>query len=141
VLAWFDQLAQYKTLVWWLAALSSVVFVGGLVAIPWVIVRLPADYFAHRRPPRRRWQTVHPGLRMSLLTVKNLAGALLLLAGLAMIVTPGPGIIAMLVGLSLVDLPGKRELERRIVRQPRVFSALNRVRFRYGRPPFDYPAM
>jgi hypothetical protein len=39
--------------------------------------------------------------------------------------------------LALVDIPGKRALERRIVKQPRVLAALNRLRTKYHQPPLE----
>jgi hypothetical protein len=69
--------------------------------------------------------------------LKNLLGATLLVAGLVMLVMPGQGILAILIGLSLLDFPGKRELERRLVARPRVIRFLNLVRRQAGQPQFD----
>jgi len=75
------------------------------------------------------------------LLVKNILGFVLLLAGiiLALPLVPGPGILTILLGLALLDLPGKRRLERWIVARPTVFSALNKLRVKHGRPPLDKP--
>jgi hypothetical protein len=43
----------------------------------------------------------------------------------------------MIIGLTLVDFPGKRRLERRLLRHPRVLRAINRLRARFDRPPLD----
>ena len=58
-----------------------------------------------------------------------------LLAGLAMLVLPGQGLLTMLIGLLLLDFPGKRALERRVVRRPKILAFLNRMRDRRGREP------
>lgn len=109
-------------------------FVGSLVAIPWLIVRLPADYFDTRVP--RHWMADrHPLLRAVGHGAKNVAGAVLLLAGIVMLFTPGQGVLTILIGVSLLDFPGKRRFEVRLVRQPAVFTALNAIRHRFGRPP------
>ena len=70
---------------------------------------------------------------------KNVLGVVLLLAGILMMVLPGQGIITILVALSLLDFPGRRQLETRLVRQPKVRQAINWIRARAGRPPIQPP--
>ena len=41
----------------------------------------------------------------------------------------------ILIGLMLIDLPGKRRLERKLVGRPRILRAINRLRKRFGSPP------
>jgi len=67
--------------------------------------------------------------------LKNVAGFVLLAAGIAMLVLPGQGILTMLIGISLVDFPGKRQLERKLIGQPAVLNTINKVREKFGRPP------
>jgi len=118
-----------------LAIASAVVFVGSLIAIPFMLVRLPADYFDIRIP--RPWMKgQNPILRTIGRVVKNLVGILFLLAGLSMLVLPGQGLLTILIGISLMDFPGKRRLEARIVGQPLVFGAVNSLRARFGKPAF-----
>ncbi len=110
-----------------------------LVAVPWVIARLPEDYFCanHRRrgapSTGRRW------LLLPLVLLKNLLGLVLLLLGLLMLVTPGQGLLTVLAGLLLLNFPGKYRLERQLVAQPAVFRGLNWLRGRLGRRPFQPP--
>jgi hypothetical protein len=118
----------------WLAASSIVMFVGTLVAIPIILVRLPADYFDVRIP--RPWmENHHPILRVAGHLVKNIVGVVFLLAGLAMLLLPGQGILTILIGLSLVEFPGKRRLEAKLVGQPAVLSTINKMRAKFNRPP------
>jgi len=118
-----------------LAGVSLVVFLGTLVAIPFILVRLPADYFDIRVP--RTWmKDRHPVLRVAGLAVKNVAGLLFLLAGLSMLILPGQGVLTILIGISLLDFPGKRRLEARIVGQRTVFGVVNSLRAKFGKPPF-----
>jgi hypothetical protein len=113
---------------------SLVFFLGTIVAIPLILVRLPPHYFDERYP--RRWLAGHhPVLRLLGLVVKNLVGAIFLAVGVALLFLPGQGILTILIGVSLLDFPGKRSLERRIVGQPAVLGAINTIRARYGRPP------
>jgi hypothetical protein len=107
-------------------------FLAGIAAV----VLLPADYFVRGRTKTGFWHS-HAVLRLTLLAAKNLAGGMILVAGLVMAVplVPGPGLLLILVGVSLVDFPGKRSLERRLLRFPRVFASVNKLRARFGRPP------
>jgi hypothetical protein len=122
-----------------LIGLSTVTFVGGLFLLPALIVRIPFDYFIRERTPGLPFERHHPMLRVTLLTLKNLLGAALVVSGLVMILTPGPGMIALLAGITLTDLPGKRALERWLISLPKVLSAINRLRARHGRPPLLPP--
>jgi len=88
-----------------------------------------------------RWEKMHPGVRVAAVAGKNLLGLALLLCGavLSLPLVPGPGVLTMLLGLALLDLPGKRALERWIVAQPIVFAALNQLRAKYGHVPLEKP--
>ena len=113
---------------------SAIGFVGSLIAIPMILVRLPADYFDTRTP--RHWmKDHHPALRLSGLIVKNVVGIVFLLAGFAMLFLPGQGVLTMLIGVSLMDFPRKRELEAKMVGQPTLLGVINSMRHKYGKPP------
>lgn len=136
----------YKKL---LAALSSVgtlgsiaLFVGltllGGFAALLAIVWLPVDHF--RDVPARERGYKHPVVRVLLIVTKNLLGFLVVLPmGIVMTLplVPGPGLVFVLLGLSLVDFPGKRGLVRRILRYPSVVHFITSCRDRHGRAPFD----
>jgi hypothetical protein len=117
-----------------LTVASAIGFVGSLIAIPMILVRLPADYFDTRTP--RHWmKDHHPVLRLSGLIVKNIVGIVFLLAGFAMLFLPGQGVLTMLIGISLMDFPKKRELEAKMVSQPTVLGVINSMRQKFGKPP------
>jgi hypothetical protein len=133
ILATVTQYIPVHVLVW-LTVCSLIGFIGTLIAIPFIMVRLPADYFDIRVP--RYWmQDSQPVLRWVGLIVKNAVGAIFLLAGFAMLFLPGQGILTMLIGISLLDFPGKRKLEAKIVGQPAVLQALNAMRAKFDKPP------
>jgi hypothetical protein len=120
---------------WWVAGASVVCFFGTLVAIPFFLVRLPADFFDVRVP--RRWMGKrHPVWRVAGHVVKNVVGVVFVVGGFLMLFLPGQGVLTMLVGVSLVDFPGKRRLEAAVVGRPRVLAAVNRIRARFGKPGF-----
>ena len=117
-----------------LTVASAVGFIGSLFAIPMILVRMPADYFDTRTP--RHWmKDHHPALRLLGLVLKNVVGAVFLLAGFAMLFLPGQGVLTMLIGISLMDFPKKRELEAKMVGQPTVLGVINSMRHKFGKPP------
>lgn len=101
------------------------------------LVMLPANHFIPCAPSER----FHPFVRGMLAVLRNLVGGVVLVMGLIMIVpmVPGPGLVFILLGLSLVTFPGKRRLEMRLLRVPSVNHFINRLRARFERPPFELP--
>jgi hypothetical protein len=123
----------------WIVAGSILVFLVSLVALPAILIVMPADYFTREAQPAQRAR--HPLVRFLVLAVKNFLGLLLFSAGFMMLFTPGQGILAMVAGLWLMDVPGKRSLERRIVARPGVLAAINRLRTACGRPHLKKPPL
>jgi len=139
-MAMLDWARAHEALLAWLSVLSVLMFVGSLIAIPWLVVRIPADYFACRQHLLAdRLQPLHPVWRRLLLSLKNAFGAALVLAGVAMLVLPGQGILTILMGLMMLDFPGKFTLERKLAEQPAVLGALNWIRAKANRPPLELP--
>ncbi len=56
-----------------------------------------------------------------------------------MLVLPGQGILTLLLGIALTDVPGKWKLMRILARRPNVMKALNWMRERAGQPPLLPP--
>ena len=119
---------------WWIFFASVATFVASVVTLPVLVVRMPADYFVGDGSDDS-WAAHHPLVRVTVLIVKNLVGGLLVAAGIVMLFMPGQGILTILIGLSLLSLPGKRAFERRLVGSPAVFKAINAIRARAGQPP------
>lgn len=133
LLATVQQYVSAETLIA-LTVLSLVFFVGTLVAIPFILVRLPADYFDIRVP--RPWmKNHHPVLRLVGHVAKNVAGAIFLFAGFLMLFLPGQGILTMLIGISMLDFPGKRRVEAKMIGQPSILNVINGMRHKFGKPP------
>lgn len=118
---------------WWLGGLSLVTFVGSLVAVPLIVAKLPDDYFIRDHRPADWFKS--PRIRIEWLILKNLLGLLLLTAGLAMLVLPGQGLLTIILGLMLMDFPGKASLLHRFALRPSVLRTINWMRRKAGRPP------
>jgi hypothetical protein len=107
--------------------------VSSLAIVTVFVVRIPVDYFsAGRRMPAR---PVGVSLARAILT--NLVGVALVLVGIVLSLPgiPGQGIITILVGLMLTDLPGVRRLERALARRRGVRRTLDAIRAKFGREP------
>ena len=133
LIATVEQYISTETLVT-LTALSIVFFVGSLIAIPFILVRLPTDFF-DTRVPRLWMENHHPVLRLLGHLAKNVIGAIFLFAGFLMLFLPGQGILTMLIGITMLDFPGKRKLEAKMIGQPAVLNAINGMREKFGKPP------
>lgn len=117
-------------------------FLGSLlvsfIAIGIVMVKIPANYFsAHYK------QDFLPGspwiVRWGAVIAKNILGLILIVIGILLSLpgVPGQGILTILLGLIMIDIPGKRPLEARIIKRPTVLAAVNDLRNRYGKPPLE----
>jgi len=122
----------------WIFTLSLLMFLASLVIMPLLIVRLPPDFFSQSRPRRTTFHNDHPVLWWAWHVAKGVLGGVLVLAGMLMLVFPGQGILTILVGLSLLDFPGKYRLERWLVQRPLVLSTINRLRRRFGSQPLAF---
>ncbi len=134
-----DWAKSHQALVWWLFAASIAVLLLTPVVVGWAIVQLPADYFTKRdRRPLATWDK-HPVMRPLLLLGKNLLGFVLIIAGIVMLVLPGQGLLTLVVGLVLMDFPGKFRLERWLATRRPVWRSLNWLRRRAHRPELQRP--
>ena len=134
-----ERLSEYwASLTWGYIAFAAVIFVASfalsILIVAVVIVKIPANYFSSHYSqdflPNASWLT-----RWGATILKNLIGVALVLAGIAMLIGPGQGILTILIGLIMLDIPGKRPLEAKIIGRPGVLAAANKLRERYGKPP------
>lgn len=114
----------------------SVAMMVASVAVAWIVVaRLPEDYF---QDPCQRRSSTRTGVRAALVVLKNICGVLVFLSGVAMLFLPGQGVLTMLVGVLIMDFPGKYRLERALVSRQAVRRAMNWMRARWGAPPLRW---
>jgi hypothetical protein len=131
----FEWLRDHQAILWALCALSVVVFIGSLLVMPALVARIRADYFTHDERPRSRWANQHPLVQVTVRVGKNVLGSLFVLAGIAMLVLPGQGLLTMLVGFLMVDFPGKYRFEKWLVGRRFVLRPINWLRRRAHRDP------
>ncbi len=127
-------------LTWSTIGLGVGLFLGSLTlsfaSIAIVLVKIPANYFSSHYTqdflPDSPWL-----VRWGAVIAKNIFGVFLVLLGIVLSLpgVPGQGVLTILLGLIMIDIPGKRPLEARIIKRPAVLEAANRLRARYGKPP------
>ena len=132
----FDRL---HSLTWQQLGIGAVMFIVGLAvsfgAVAIVMVKIPAHYFSSHYSddflPDSPWL-----VRWGATILKNLLGIVLVVLGIMLSLpgVPGQGILTILVGMILIDIPGKRPLEARIIKRPKVLAAINGLRAKYGKP-------
>lgn len=125
---------EWSWLLPWIFALSLIVFIGSIIGVWIVLVRLPEDYLTHERHFEGNLFKLKIGHLVNVI-IRNVAGFTFLGAGIVMLLTPGQGILSMIVGVTLIDFPGKRKLILKILSQPKVLNAINKLRKKAHKPP------
>jgi len=129
-----DQIGLTMSNAVWGVAILVALFVISIAVVVLIVVLMPADYFLDKKsaaePPKG-----YAALRWSVLVLKNLLGAALVVVGGVMLVSPGQGVLTLLIGVMLLDFPGKRRLEQKLVGQPRVLASINRLRGYFHKSP------
>lgn len=120
---------------------SILLLLASAALVPFVVGRLPVDEFAHRRAPRHAWHLGHPLLAVAWRVVRNALGAAFVLAGIAMLVLPGQGLLTIFVGVMLLEFPGKRALVLQVVRRKTARRTLNWLRRKRGVPEFEFDGL
>jgi len=115
-------------------AIFLVTFLANLALVSFILVKIPADYFRESQGKFLAKQS--PVVRMLALIGKNIAGVILVVLGVILSLpgVPGQGVLTILLGVMLLDFPGRRSFERWIVSSPKVLKAVNRLRKRFDKP-------
>jgi hypothetical protein len=116
-----------------LCALSAFALMSALILC--VLIMLPADLFD--QVPSSRCAEGQQPVRWARLIGKKLLGVVLVLIGVVLSLpgVPGPGLLLVLIGLTLLGLPGKQRLQRALAERTRVLRAINSLRKRCGKAP------
>ena len=127
-----DILNQQEELLIMISIISVAVFVLTLLLTPYLLSLIPTDYFSPEHVHQVKTRTLFSLFKT---IVKSVLGLFLILAGIIMLVTPGQGIISILLGLFLMEFPGKRKLEFKLINHNPTYKALNWLRSKAGKPP------
>ena len=115
--------ADYHQYFVWMGIVSFVFFVGSLLLTPFLLGKIPQDYFIHTN--QHKVEIEHLG-HLIIVVIRTLIGFVLLIAG-----------IIILSGLFIMEFPGKRKLELKLINHEPTFKALNWLRGKAGKDPFD----
>jgi hypothetical protein len=130
-----DWLSANQSLLIWLSSLSVLIFVASIVALPWLAGMIPEDYFLDNKTVQENTNGVPSFLVLLAAVGRNLLGLLLLCTGILMLFLPGQGLLTIIVSLLLLDYPGKKIFERRIVRYKSILQGINWIRAKGGHSP------
>ena len=130
----FEFLKEYAE---WFVVISIVIFLVSLFIIPALIIRIPADYFYHDK--RHNINNQHPLIKLFITIAKNILGGILTIAGIVMLFMPGQGFITLLIGMMIMNYPGKYTLERWLIVKLHGINAINWYRSRHNQPPLQMP--
>jgi len=112
-----------------------VTFSLNLAIVSFILVKIPPTYF-QKSHSREFWKDRSPAIRLLGVILKNGLGVLLVALGIVLSLPgiPGQGLLTILLGIMLLDFPGRRNLELKLLRRPQVFKTINKLRHRFGKP-------
>lgn len=139
----FDSLSDLFTAMTWRGFLiGALIFVGtffiNLGIVSFILVKIPANHFSKSRKTKF-WSGPHPLLHAAGVIGKNIGGLLLVVLGIVLSLpgVPGQGLLTVLLGLMLLDFPGRRRLEQKLLSRPSIVNAINSLRARFGKKPLE----
>jgi hypothetical protein len=138
-----DLLLEFTSSLTWRSVLIGVLifvvtFTVNLAIVSLILVKIPADYFKTNHQTKF-WSGPKPALHAALVIGKNLLGILLVAIGIVLSVpgVPGQGLLTILLGVMLLDFPGKRALERKLLGREEIVKTINRLRKRFDKPSLE----
>ena len=125
---------------WSWVAVGSIAMFFGSIAVAWIlIVKMPPDFLTRDHRVPTAFATQHPIVRMTWRVLRNLFGMVLVTTGLVMLLTPGQGILFIVLGATMVDFPRKQQVIRRLLGRKGVLKVINRIRRKAGKPLLQPP--
>jgi hypothetical protein len=127
---------------WRNVLIGAGIFVGSflinLAIVSVILVKLPADHFKKNRKTKF-WAGPRPALNAAKVIGKNIAGVLLVALGVVLSLPgiPGQGLLTILLGIMLLDFPGRERLEQKLLSKPAIVNTINRLRGRFNKPPLE----
>ena len=131
----YDLMVQHRHLLGIVATTSTILLLLSIMATPRIVSLLPVDYLVRHDKPSFK----HPAIRLLVNISRTCLGVALIVSGLIMLIIPGPGLVTLVLGISVARFPGKQKLMQKVASQRAVFRSLNWMRRRHGKPPLQYP--
>ena len=139
----FDLLSDFVSgLTWQKILVGALIFLASFLInlgiVSFILVKLPADHFSKKRKTKF-WAGPRPAIHAAKVIGKNIAGVLLVALGIVLSLpgVPGQGLLTVLLGIMLLDFPGRHRLEQKLLSKPSIVNTLNRLRERFDKPPLQ----
>ena len=139
----FDLFSEFVLALSWRSVLiGALIFVASFLinlGIVWfILVKLPANHFSKTRKTKF-WSGPRPALHAAKVIGKNVAVVLLVALGIVLSIpgVPGQGLLTILLGIMLLDFPGRERLEQKLLSKPSIVNTINKLRGRFGKPPLE----
>jgi len=139
----FDFLTDFFLALTWRKILLGVAiflvsFFANLGIVTWILVKLPADHFSKSRKTKF-WAGPRPWIHAAKVIGKNIAGVLLVALGIVLSLpgVPGQGLLTVLLGIMLLDFPGRHRLEQKLLSKPSIVNSINKLRGRFGKKALE----
>jgi len=132
-------LIDYSSILISLGGLSILILLFSIIGMGWFVAQIPEDYFIHDKRQAGYWIKYSSQARIVIMISKNIFGGIMLISGLFLLILPGQGLLTIIIGLLLIDYPGKFRLEQKIISIPSIFRGLNWFRAKAKKPNFLHP--
>src|ERR1051325_5228993 len=139
----FDRFSEFVSAITWSKVLiGALIFVGSffinLAIVSFILVKLPADHFSKSRKTKF-WSGPRPWLHAAKVIGKNIGGGLLVALGIVLSLpgVPGQGLLTVLLGIMLLDFPGRHRLEQKLLSKPSIVNSINKLRGRFGKKALE----
>ena len=139
----FDFLSDFFVALTWRkvllgAAIFLVSFFANLGIVSLILVKIPANHFSKSRKTKF-WAGPRPWLHAAKVIGKNIGGVLLVALGIVLSLpgVPGQGLLTVLLGIMLLDFPGRHRLEQKLLSKPSIVNSINKLRGRFGKKPLE----
>jgi hypothetical protein len=139
----FDLLSDFVSgLTWQKILVGALIFLASFLInlgiVSFILVKVPADHFSKKRKTKF-WAGPRPAIHAAKVIGKNIAGVLLVALGIVLSLpgVPGQGLLTVLLGIMLLDFPGRHRLEQKLLSKPSIVSTINRLRGRFDKPPLQ----
>ena len=138
-----DLLSDFLSgLTWQKILVGALIFVASffinLGIVSFILVKLPDDHFSKSRKTKF-WAGPRPAIHAAKVIGKNIGGLLLVALGIVLSLpgVPGQGLLTVLLGIMLLDFPGRHRLEQKLLSKPSIVNTINRLRERFDKPPLQ----
>jgi hypothetical protein len=113
-------------------------FIINLGIVSFILVKIPANHFSKSRKTKF-WSGPRPLLHAAGVVGKNIGGLLLVALGIVLSLpgVPGQGLLTVLLGLMLLDFPGRRRLEQKLLSRTSIVNAIYHLRARFGKEALE----